>query len=104
MAEKKYNNTGVLKKVKDYRGEPQMYNVIIHNDDFTPQEFVVELLQKYFYHPHPRARSIMLAVHTMGKSTAGMYTKEVAETKARNSVLAAQASGFPLMLTYEPLK
>lgn len=62
--------------------KPPRYKVILHNDDFTPMEFVVEVLQTFFYMDSEKAVQIMLAVHTQGKATCGIFTRDIAETKS----------------------
>lgn len=67
---------------------PPQFKVVMMNDDFTPMEFVVEVLQSFFSHSREKAVQIMLAVHQQGKGVAGIYPAEIAETKA------AQANGY----------
>lgn len=62
--------------------QPSMYSVVMLNDDYTPMEFVVEVLQKFFSKSSEQATEIMLAVHMKGSATCGVYTKDIAETKA----------------------
>ncbi|MCX7807661.1 MAG: ATP-dependent Clp protease adaptor ClpS [Deltaproteobacteria bacterium] len=81
---------------------PKMYRVLIHNDDYTTQTFVVQILVSVFHHTLIRAREIMLHVHHNGIGVAGIYTKEVAETKIHIVNKLAEKQGFPLLLTMEP--
>jgi ATP-dependent Clp protease adaptor protein ClpS len=81
---------------------PGMWKVILHNDDFTTQEFVVWLLKSVFHKPDPEAVRIMLSVHQQGKGTAGLYTLDVAETKVAQARRLAEAQEFPLLCTLEP--
>jgi ATP-dependent Clp protease adaptor protein ClpS len=81
---------------------PRRYKVIFHNDDYTTQEFVVYVLQRFFHKSETEARHIMLTVHHKGAAVAGVYTKDVAETKAQQVMDAARESGMPLLLTTEP--
>ncbi len=81
---------------------PRRYKVIFHNDDYTTQEFVVYVLERYFHKSETEARHIMLTVHHKGAAVAGVYTKDVAETKAQQVMDAARANGMPLLLTTEP--
>ena len=62
--------------------KPSLYRVILLNDDYTPMEFVIYVLQTFFSYDKEKATQIMLAVHTKGKGVCGIYTKEVAETKS----------------------
>ena len=75
---------------------PPLYEVLLHNDDYTTQEFVVFVLMKYFQHDGLTARKIMLHVHTRGIGVAGVYPFEVAETKAHQVVQFARENEMPL--------
>jgi len=75
---------------------PPLYDVLLHNDDYTTQEFVVYVLMKYFQHDGVTARKIMLHVHTRGIGVAGAYPFEVAETKAHQVVQFARENEMPL--------
>jgi ATP-dependent Clp protease adaptor protein ClpS len=81
--------------------KPPLYKVLLHNDDFTTMEFVVYVLQNIFQRTEGDAFRIMLQVHTQGVGVAGVYTFEVAETKAAQASSLAQASEFPLLCTVE---
>lgn len=81
---------------------PRRYKVIFHNDDYTTQEFVVYVLEKFFHKSETEARHIMLTVHHKGSAVAGVYTKDVAETKAEQVMDAARENGMPLLITTEP--
>jgi ATP-dependent Clp protease adaptor protein ClpS len=81
---------------------PRRYKVIFHNDDYTTQEFVVHVLERFFHKTETEARHIMLTVHHKGAAVAGVYTKDVAETKAQQVMDAARENGMPLLLTTEP--
>lgn len=76
---------------------PPMYRVILINDDFTPMDFVVEILQKYFRMSTERATQIMLAVHTQGSAVCGVYTRDVAETRAEQVNRYSREHQHPLM-------
>ncbi|STF27309.1 ATP-dependent Clp protease adaptor protein [Escherichia coli] len=69
-------------KVRDALKPPSMYKVILVNDDYTPMEFVIDVLQKFFSYDVERATQLMLAVHYQGKAICGVFTAEVAETKS----------------------
>jgi ATP-dependent Clp protease adaptor protein ClpS len=81
---------------------PRRYKVIFHNDDYTTQEFVVHVLQRFFHKTETEAQHIMLTVHHKGAAVAGVYTKDVAETKVQQVMDAARDNGMPLLLTTEP--
>ncbi len=81
---------------------PPLYKVLIHNDDYTTREFVVFVLEAVFHHDQTEATRIMWHVHTTGVGVAGVFTYEVAETKAHKVEALARANGFPLKLSVEP--
>jgi len=80
---------------------PPLYKVVLLNDDYTPMEFVVEVLQKFFRLDRPKAVQIMLHVHTRGKGVCGVFTYEIAETKAAQVTDYAREHQYPLMCTIE---
>lgn len=82
---------------------PSMYAVVLHNDDYTPMEFVIEILQSYFGHSVERATDIMLNVHYQGKGIAGVYPRDIAETKAQQVNKQARIEGHPLLCQIEPM-
>lgn len=82
--------------------KPQMYAVVMYNDDYTPMEFVVDVLQNHFKHTLDSAISIMLAIHHQGKGIAGIYPKDIAETKAQAVNREARQAGYPLLSQIEP--
>jgi ATP-dependent Clp protease adaptor protein ClpS len=82
--------------------QPRLWRVLLHNDDYTTQEFVVWVLETVFQKPPADARAIMLHVHTAGIGVAGLYTKDVAETKQRDTRQLAEQHEFPLLVTVEP--
>lgn len=77
--------------------EPPLYKVVLHNDDYTPMEFVVEVLQTFFAMDHEKAVQIMLAVHTQGKATCGIYTRDIAETRSQQVNQYARECQHPLL-------
>ena len=81
---------------------PSMWQVILHNDDYTTQEFVVFVLTIVFRKPDSEATRIMLAVHRQGKGIAGLYTHDVAETKIAQVRALAEQHEYPLLCTMEP--
>ncbi|MFN3236189.1 MAG: ATP-dependent Clp protease adapter ClpS [Pseudomonadales bacterium] len=81
--------------------EPSMYKVVLLNDDYTPMEFVVEILQMFFNLNREKATQIMLSVHTTGKGTCGIYTRDIAETKSAQVNQYAQDNQHPLVSEIE---
>ena len=81
---------------------PRRYKCIFHNDDYTTMEFVIESLKRFFHKTDSEAAHVMLTVHKMGAAVAGVYTRDVAETKAQQVMDYARENGMPLMLTTEP--
>ena len=81
---------------------PRLWRVLLHNDDFTTQEFVVWVLETVFRKDAAEARTIMLHVHQAGVGLAGLYTRDVAETKQRATQRLAEQQEFPLLVTVEP--
>ena len=83
--------------------KPSLYRVILLNDDYTPMEFVIYVLQTFFSFDKEKATQIMLAVHTKGKGVCGIYTKEVAETKSNQINNFAKQNEHPLVSDIEPI-
>ena len=82
--------------------EPRRYQVIIHNDDFTTMDFVVTVLMRVFFKSKEEALALMLKVHHTGQSVVGVYSYDVAVSKARKATSMAREQGFPLRITVEP--
>lgn len=80
---------------------PPMYKVIIMNDDYTPMDFVVDVLESFFNMDREKATRIMLTIHMEGQATVGIYTRDVAETKAAQVVDYAQQNHHPLLCRVE---
>ncbi len=92
---------GVLTE-RDVRVQrPHLFKVLLHNDDYTPMEFVVDVLVKIFNKSQPQATEIMLAVHHKGKGLCGVYPYEIAETKVAQVTEAAREQEYPLQCTLE---
>ncbi len=81
--------------------EPSMYKVVLHNDDYTPMEFVVMVLEKFFSKKHEEATEIMLHVHNKGYGICGIYPYEIAETKVALVSETARDNQYPLKCTME---
>ena len=81
--------------------KPPLFKVLLHNDDFTTMEFVVDVLRHVFHRPETEAMQIMLAVHHQGVGVAGVYTYEIAEAKVNKVAELAGAQDFPLLCTLE---
>ena len=82
--------------------QPRMWRVLLHNDDYTTQDFVVWVLETVFHKPRAEAFTIMLSVHQSGMGVAGVYTHDVAETKLKATKDLAEQHEFPLLVTMEP--
>jgi len=100
-----YNNLegGILTEKKQRLKTPSLYKVILHNDDYTSMEFVVLILEKVFHKSTAEATRIMLDVHQQGIGVAGIYTREVAETKVITVNSLARRNEYPLKCTMEKL-
>ena len=81
---------------------PRMWRVLLHNDDYTTQEFVVFVLETVFRKGRAEAFTIMMSVHRSGLGVAGVYTHDVAETKLKTTQQMAEEQEFPLLVTMEP--
>lgn len=82
--------------------QPPLYRVVLLNDDYTPMEFVIEVLQVFFRMDRDQATQVMLHVHTRGKGICGVYTRDVAESKVDQVNEYARECDHPLMCTLEP--
>ena len=91
----------VVTETKKKLKKPPLYKVLLHNDDYTTKEFVVEILQYVFHKEQTEAVQIMLHVHKKGIGVAGVYTYEVAETKVALVESLARQHEYPLMCTME---
>lgn len=81
--------------------QPPLYKVVLHNDDYTPMEFVIEVLQDFFNMDSETAVQVMLAVHTQGKGTCGVFTRDIAETKSYQVNEYARECEHPLISDIE---
>ncbi len=91
---------GVLDEVRAEK--PRRWAVILHNDDYTTMDFVVLVLTRYFHKSDAEAHHVMLTVHHKGSAIAGVYSRDVAETKVAEVTGVARDHGYPLLLTAEP--
>lgn len=90
-----------VKPAKPKLEKPPMYKVILLNDDYTPMEFVVHVLESIFGLETELARQLMLAVHTQGSATIAIYPREIAETKSEHVNAYAQQNNYPLLSKIE---
>lgn len=93
--------TGLLLKPRPKTKKPSMYKVLLLNDDYTPMEFVVHILERFFSKNRQEATDIMLHVHRRGVGICGIFTYEVAETKVAQVMDFARANEQPLQCTME---
>lgn len=91
----------VKEKTKSIVKEPRQFNVVMHNDDFTTMDFVVEVLVDIFHKDEVTAQAIMLNVHKKGKAVVGKYPYDIASTKVSLALGRAKSQGFPFRMTVE---
>lgn len=94
-------DVGVVVKTRPKTKKPSMYKVLMLNDDYTPMEFVIHVLERFFSKNREEATQIMLHVHRRGVGLCGVYTYEVAETKVNQVVEFARQNQHPLQCTME---
>ena len=95
-------DTGVVvEEARPQVKQPPLYQVVLLNDDYTPMEFVVDILQRFFSMDRTKATRVMLEVHTKGKGVCGVFTYEIAETKVAQVIAYARQHQHPLMATLE---
>ena len=94
----------VLERLTQKTKPPQMYQVVMLNDDFTPMEFVVVVIQEFFNKDRETATQIMLKIHLDGKGVCGVYSRDVAATKVEQVQAAARQAGHPLQCVSEPVE
>lgn len=88
-------------KVTPRMSEPSLYKVVMHNDDFTPMEFVIAALEVFFSFERSIATKVMFEVHKTGKAICGVYSRDIAETKAEKVVDYARKHDYPLLCSIE---
>ena len=94
----------VLERRRQRLQPPRMYQVVMLNDDFTPMEFVIVVLQEFFGKDRESATQIMLKIHLDGKGVCGVFTRDVAATKVEQVLDAAHQAGHPLQCVAEPVE
>ena len=94
-------NTGVVLKTRVKTKKPSMYKVLMLNDDYTPMEFVIEVLMTFFSMDESKAARIMMSVHTKGQGICGTFSHEIAETKVDQVNEFSRINQHPLMCTME---
>ncbi len=102
LPENTHEGNVAVEKARPKLKRPPLYKVVLLNDDFTPMDFVVEILEVFFSMPRDKATRIMLQVHTQGKGICGRYTREIAETKVHQVNTFARDNQHPLMCAMEP--
>ncbi len=95
------SNTGLITRTKAKTKKPSLYKVLLLNDDYTPMEFVVHILERFFSKNREEATQIMLHIHQRGVGICGVYTFEVAETKVAQTIDFARKHQHPLQCTME---
>ena len=98
------NDSVVLERRPQKTKPPQMYQVVLLNDDYTPMEFVVVVIQEFFNKDRESATQIMLKIHLDGKGVCGVFSKDVAATKVDQVTEAARKNGHPLQCVSEPIE
>ena len=101
--EKDGDGSVVLERIPQKTKPPQMYQVVVLNDDYTPMEFVVMVIQEFFNKDRETATQIMLKIHLDGKGVCGVYSRDVAGTKVAQVLDAARKAGHPLQCISEPI-
>jgi ATP-dependent Clp protease adaptor protein ClpS len=101
MSTKPAGGTEIATETRQQTKKPQMFKVLFHNDDYTTMEFVVSMLISLFHQSEAQAFKTMMHVHQNGTGVAGVYTKEVAETKVAQATSAARKQEYPLEVTIE---
>ena len=92
----------VLERTKEQLKRPELYKVLLLNDDYTTMDFVVDVLETIFNKSPAEAFRIMMLVHTQGRGLCGLYPYEIAETKVETVIARAREHGFPLKAAMEP--
>jgi ATP-dependent Clp protease adaptor protein ClpS len=96
------SDTNTVTDTKPKTQKPRLYKVMLENDDFTPREFVVKVLKSIFRMTDDEAYLVMMAAHQQGNAVVSVYTRDVAESKAKDATDIGREAGHPLMFTIEP--
>jgi ATP-dependent Clp protease adaptor protein ClpS len=94
--------TGTRTRTRTRTARPPLYKVMLLNDDFTPRAFVVRVLKAEFRMSEDQANRVMVTAHTKGSCVVAVFTREIAEDKARSATDMARQEGYPLLFTTEP--
>ena len=97
-------DSAVLERRTQRTKPPQMHHVVLLNDDFTPMEFVVLVIQEFFSKDREAATQIMLKIHLEGRGVCGVFPKDIAATKVDQVLGAARQAGHPLQCIHEPIE
>ena len=100
--DRQHEDDPVVEESRPKLKKPRMFQAVLLNDDYTPMEFVVELIEQFFYKSRENATQIMLKIHTEGKGVCGVYTEDVAETKAAVVNQYSMDHQHPLLCQIEP--
>ena len=95
------SNTDIATETRVKIKEPSLYKVVLQNDDFTPMEFVIQVLMQIFAMDEPTAHKVTMQIHNEGRGVCGVFSKEVAETKVYETMMAAKSYGYPLLAQVE---
>ena len=95
------HESSTIERVETKLVPPSMYNVLLHNDDYTSMDFVVEILKSIFHMSNAQAEQIMIQIHDQEKAVCGVYSFEIAQTKAQQVKQRAKQNEFPLLATIE---
>lgn len=91
----------IKEEIKSRIKEPRQYQVLIYNDDFTPMDFVVDILRDIFHKDEIEAVHLMMKVHESGRAAVGAYPRDIAATRIQNATARAREEGFPFRLSME---
>ena len=97
-----HSGTALVEQVRPKLRKPRLYRVVMLNDDYTPMEFVVHVLENFFAMNRELATRVMLKVHTEGRAVCGIYTRDIAETKAEQINDYSRENEHPLLCQIEP--